>query len=61
MMYSEGKDIAYIGVTGPVVFDQYGDVSASFSAQQYRDGAFVEQHGISLEEINEIKAKVAGS
>ena len=61
MMYSEGKDIAYIGVTGPVVFDQYGDVSASFSAQQYRGGEFVEQHGISLEEINEIKAMIAGS
>ena len=60
MMYLEGKDIAYVGVTGPIVFDRNGDVSAAFSAQQYRGGEFVERHGISLEEVNAIKAMEAG-
>jgi ABC-type branched-subunit amino acid transport system substrate-binding protein len=57
----DGKDIAYIGVTGPIQFDKYGDVSAAFSAQQYRDGAFKEQKSISLEDVNKIKAMVSGS
>ena len=61
MMYSEGKDLAYVGVTGPIVFDANGDVSAAFSALQYRGGEFVEQKSISLEEINAIKAMGAGS
>ena len=59
MKYSAGKDLAYVGVTGPIVFDQHGDVSASFSALQYRGGEFVEQKAISLEEVNEIKAMIA--
>ena len=59
-MYSEGKDLAYVGVTGPVVFDQNGDVSASFAALQYQGGEFVEKKAISLEEVNEIKAMMAG-
>jgi branched-chain amino acid transport system substrate-binding protein len=59
MKYSVGKDLAYVGVTGPIVFDQHGDVSASFSALQYRGGEFVEQKAISLEEVNEIKAMIA--
>ena len=59
MKYSVGKDLAYVGVTGPIVFDQHGDVSASFSALQYRGGEFVEQKAITLEEVNEIKAMIA--
>ena len=58
-MYSEGKDLAYVGVTGPVVFDRNGDVSASFAALQYQGGEFVEKKAISLEEVNEIKAMIA--
>ena len=60
-MYSEGKDLAYVGVTGPIVFDQNGDVSASFAGLRYRGGEFVQETSISLEEVNQIKAMMAGN
>ena len=60
-MYSEGKDLAYVGVTGPIVFDQNGDVSASFAGLRYRGGEFVQEKAISLEEVNQIKAMMAGN
>ena len=57
-LLKEGKDIAYVGVTGPIQFDQYGDVSAAFSAQQYRNGTFKEMKSISLEDVNKVKAMI---
>ena len=60
-MLKEGKNIAYVGVTGPIVFDSNGDVSAAFSAQQYVGGTFKEMNAISLADINKIKAMTSGS
>jgi branched-chain amino acid transport system substrate-binding protein len=60
-MLKEGKNIAYVGVTGPIVFDSNGDVSAAFSAQQYIGGTFKEMNAISLADINKIKAMTSGS
>jgi len=54
-----GKDIAYVGVTGPIQFDDVGDVSAAFSAQQYRSGEFKEMNSISLDDVNKVKAMAA--
>ncbi|MDA0368741.1 MAG: ABC transporter substrate-binding protein [Proteobacteria bacterium] len=59
-LLQQGKDIAYVGVTGPIQFDKYGDVSGAFSAQQYRDGAFKEMKSISLEDVNKVIGMVQG-
>jgi branched-chain amino acid transport system substrate-binding protein len=58
-LLKDGKDIAYVGVTGPVTFDQNGDVTSAFSAQQYQGGDFVEKKAISLQEILDLKKKIA--
>ncbi len=60
-LLQEGKDIAFVGVTGPIVFDQFGNVSATMSVQQVRNGQFEEVRGISIEEIATIKEMIASN
>ena len=60
-MYSEGKDLAYVGLTGLVEFDEHGDVSGTFAGLQYRGGEFVEKKSISLDEVKSIRAMMTGS
>ena len=60
-MIADGKAVAYVGVTGPVVFDQLGNVSGPVDVQQVRDGGFVVVDTVTLEEIAEVKAMAEGS
>ena len=60
-MIAEGMDVAYSGVTGPIVFDQLGNVSGETAVQQVRDGAFVQIGTISVEEVTAVKALIEGS
>ena len=60
-MISEGKEVAYSGVTGPIVFDQLGNVSGETAVQQVRDGAFVQVGTITVEEVIAVKALIEGS
>ena len=57
-LLNEGKKIRYIGATGPVDFDPFGDVAVPFVGTQLRDGGFVDVLDISLEEVQAVKAKV---
>jgi len=54
-----GKNVRYIGPTGPVEFDQFGDVAVPFIGQKFQGGAYQDVMQISLDTVNEIKAKVA--
>ena len=54
----DGKNVRYIGPTGPVEFDEFGDVARSFVGQQLRDGKYEAAMLISLESVQEIKAQV---
>ena len=56
-----GKNVRYIGPTGPVQFDEFGDVAGPFIGQQLRDGKYEDVIDISLETVMEIKAQVAGN
>ena len=60
-MIVEGKAVAYSGVTGPVVFDQLGNVSGEVDVQQVRDGGFATVNTVTLEEITEVKTLAEGS
>ncbi len=60
-MIADGKAVAYVGVTGPVVFDQLGNVSGPVDVQQVRDGGFEVVNTVTLEEIAEVKALAEGS
>ena len=53
-----GKTIWYVGATGPIDFDPYGDVATPFVMMKIEDGDYVDVGGISLEEVSEVKAKV---
>ena len=53
-----GKNIWYVGATGPIDFDPYGDVATPFVMMKIKDGDYVDVGGISLEEVSEVKAKV---
>ncbi len=55
-LLQDGKKIRYVGATGPIQFDEYGDVAVPFVAMKFIDGDFVNQHGISLEEVAAVKA-----
>ena len=56
-----GTKIRYVGATGPIQFDEYGDVAVPFVAMKYIDGDFVDQHGISLEEVAAVRALAGDS
>ncbi len=60
-MIMDGKAVAYSGVTGPVVFDQLGNVSGAVDVLQVRDGGFVTFDTVTLEEITEVKTLTEGS
>ena len=59
-MLQEGQTVRYIGPTGPVQFDAYGDVAVPFIGQQFRNGGYEDVMQISLDEVNAIKAQVTG-
>jgi len=53
-----GKNIWYVGATGPIDFDPYGDVAVPFVMMKIKDGEYVTVGSVSLEEVSEVKAKV---
>ena len=54
----EGRQIRYIGPTGPVQFDEFGDVAVPFVGKQFRNGGYEDAMQISLDTVREIKAQV---
>ncbi|MDP6404110.1 MAG: ABC transporter substrate-binding protein [Alphaproteobacteria bacterium] len=51
-----GKKIRYVGATGPINFDAYGDVALPFVGMQFRGGEFVDAMSISLQDVAKVKA-----
>ena len=56
-LLSEGKSIRYIGATGAMTFDQYGDVSTPFVGWAVEGGKLVQKKDISAQDVAETKAK----
>ena len=53
-----GKPIRYVGVIGPISFDQYGDITGPFAEWSIEDGKVVTKGSLSTEDINRIRAQM---
>ncbi len=53
-----GKKIQYVGATGPINFDQYGDVAQPFVGMKFKGGEFVNEKAITLEDVAKVKAMI---
>ena len=53
-----GKPIRYIGVIGPVQFDQYGDISGPFRLWKITNGSVVTTGELTADQIAQIKASM---
>jgi ABC-type branched-subunit amino acid transport system substrate-binding protein len=53
----DGKPVHYLGASGDIAFDKFGDVSSPFLAWQVRDGKLVKAKSISIADIAAVKAQ----
>jgi branched-chain amino acid transport system substrate-binding protein len=56
-LLSEGKTIRYVGATGAMTFDQYGDVSTPFVGWIIEKNDFVAKKNITAQEVADTKSK----
>jgi ABC-type branched-subunit amino acid transport system substrate-binding protein len=56
-LLSEGKTIRYVGASGAMVHDRYGDVTTPFVGWQVENKAYVQKKNVTAEEVAEIKQK----
>lgn len=56
-LLSEGKTIRYVGASGAMRHDQYGDVTTPFVGWQVENKAYVQKKNVSAEEVAELKQK----
>jgi branched-chain amino acid transport system substrate-binding protein len=54
----EGKAIRYVGVIGPVAFDQNGDITGPFRKWRIQNGQVVTVGEMGIDEVNEVKARL---
>ena len=54
----EGKAIRYVGVIGPVQFDQYGDITGPFRLWRIQDGQVTSTGEMSAADVDQLKAKL---
>jgi branched-chain amino acid transport system substrate-binding protein len=59
-LLSEGKPIRYVGATGAMSFDKYGDVTTPFVGWKIENKKFVQKKNLSTEEVAEVKKKTGG-
>jgi branched-chain amino acid transport system substrate-binding protein len=54
----EGKAIRYVGVIGPVAFDQNGDITGPFRKWRIQNGQVVTVGEMGIDEVNAVKAQL---
>ncbi|MEQ9664423.1 MAG: ABC transporter substrate-binding protein [Phycisphaerales bacterium] len=54
-----GETIRYVGATGPLSFDENGDVAGPVLVWTVADGALAEDHVVTIDEVNELFAELA--
>lgn len=57
-LIKEGKPIRYVGVIGPVSFDQYGDITGPFRLWRIQNGQVATIGEMSAAEVDQLKAKM---
>jgi branched-chain amino acid transport system substrate-binding protein len=55
-----GKPIQYVGVIGPVHFDQWGDITGPFRLWQIQNGEVVTKGQMSAAEVEALKRQIGG-
>lgn len=58
-LIKQGKPIKYVGVIGPVQFDQYGDITGPFRLWRIQNGQVVTVGEMSAAEVDAIKAQIS--
>ena len=56
-LLGEGKTIRYIGASGALAHDKYGDVTTPFVGWQVENKAYVQKKNVTAQEVADIKAK----
>ena len=56
-LLGEGKTSRYVGATGPMTYDQYGDVSTPFVGWQLENKTFTQKKNVTAQDVADIKAK----
>jgi branched-chain amino acid transport system substrate-binding protein len=58
-LIKDGKPVRYEGVIGPILFDEFGDITGPFRLWKIVDGKVTTTGEISTDDVNAIKAKIA--
>ncbi len=56
-LLAEGKSVRYVGASGAVIHDKFGDVTTPFVGWQVENKIFVQKKNVTSQEVAEIKAK----
>lgn len=59
-LIGEGKPIRYVGVIGPVQFDQHGDITGPFRLWRIQKGEVTTTGEMSEDDVTRLKAELAG-
>lgn len=58
-LLKDGKPIRYVGVIGPIRFDQYGDITGPFAEWRIEDGKVVTKGTLTTADVDRIRAQIA--
>jgi len=56
----DGRKIRYVGVIGPIRFDQYGDITGPFRLWQIKGGEVVTRGQLTTADVDRVRAEIAG-
>jgi ABC-type branched-subunit amino acid transport system substrate-binding protein len=56
-LLGEGKTIRYVGASGSMTYDKYGDLTTPFVGWQVENKAYVQKKNVTAQEVADIKAK----
>ncbi len=57
-LLKQGKPIRYVGVIGPIRFDQYGDITGPFAEWTIKDGKVVTTGTLTTADVDRIRAQM---
>ena len=57
-LLKDGKPVRYLGVIGPITFDQYGDITGPFAKWAIEDGKVVVKGTMTTAEVDAIRATI---
>jgi hypothetical protein len=56
-LLGEGKSIRYVGASGAMTHDKFGDVTTPFVGWQVENKAYVQKKNVTAQEVADIKSK----